>query len=122
MNGQLTLRFYLLFLHERSDDKLSNVDSQEQLNPSFERSSAVHCGVNSMCLCVCAYLAVNQREMLALVHYYLHSRNVDDTQKMRFRCASLLACRAARSGLALPDTEEAEREEWQPLYVCCLFL
>lgn len=53
------------------------MEGQKQLNQSLQAWSAVRCYVVSVCvwLCVCAHLAVNQRETLAL-HRFLHSSNV----------------------------------------------
>lgn len=78
---------------------------------SLQPWSAVHCGVKSLWVywvCVCAHLAVNQRESLA-PFFFLHSSNVAGwhTDNALSLCL-LLACRAARSGLAVPDTEEAQ--------------
>lgn len=98
-----------------SDNRLWSVEGQEQLNLSLQPCSAVCCDVKSLCVygcvcvCACLHLAVNQRETLALVHFFLHSSNVAGwhTDNGLSLCL-LLACRAARSGLAVPDTEEAQ--------------
>lgn len=77
----------VLMVHSklRSDNRLWSVEGQEQLNLSLQPWSAV--GV-WLCMSVRVHLAVNQRETLALVHFFFTvAMWLDDTQTMRFRCA-----------------------------------
>lgn len=67
---------------------------QEQLNLSLQPWSAVHCGVKSLRVYVCAWahLAVNKRETLLTWHlsiffFFTVAMWLDETQTMRFHCA-----------------------------------
>lgn len=106
------LLFSWSILKLRSDNRLWSVEGQEQLKIKFTTmvSCALWCkvSVSVRSVCVCARLAVNQREPLA-PFFFLHSSNVAGwhTDNALSLCL-LLACRAARSGLAVPDTEEAQ--------------
>ncbi len=97
----------------RSDNKPWSTKGQEQLNLSLQPWSAVHCGVKSLWVygCAWAHLAVNKRETLLTWHLSIFLLTIamwlDDTENALSLCL-LLACRAARSGLAVPDTEEAQ--------------
>lgn len=100
----LTVRSKLTSVH-----RLQNKEGQKQL--SLQSWSALCCDGKLVCVCVaivvcvCAHLAVNQRETLALAHFFFTvAMWLDDTQTMCFCCSY----RAARSGLAVPDTEEVQ--------------
>lgn len=90
----------------KNDSKLCCVEGREQLNLSLQPWSALHCDVK---VCGCARLAVESKGNIGTFPCFLHSSSVAGwhTDNALSLCL-LLAWGAARSGLAVPDTEEVQ--------------
>lgn len=76
-----------------SDNRLSNTESQEQLNLSLQPRSAVHCGVKSLwvysyvCVCIFGSKSKGIVGTCPLVSFFTVAMWLDDTQTMHFYCA-----------------------------------